>query len=112
MRLVRTFRRHGRACPGHPRLKNARRGCPAHKGVHARLSTGYGRARRMSVSRCFPARSKLHARRLLELRPALAQIEERAVMEAEHRGEQRRRELLDPGVVFLDRVVEKAARGS
>src|SRR5688572_8736523 len=54
---------------------------------------------------------ELHARRLLELRAALAKVEERAVMEAEHGGEQRRRELLDAGVVFLDRVVEEAARG-
>src|SRR5690242_817070 len=53
---------------------------------------------------------KLHARRLLELRPALAEIEEGLRMEAEHRGEQRRGKLLDAGVVFLDRVVEEAPR--
>ena len=34
-----------------------------------------------------------------------------ALGEAEHAGEQRRRHLLDAGIVFLDRVIEEAAAG-
>src|SRR5579864_977643 len=38
-----------------------------------------------------------------------AEIEEVLLCEAEHAGEQSGRETLDPGVVFLHRVVEEAA---
>src|SRR5450756_1706514 len=54
---------------------------------------------------------ELHARRLLKLRAVLADVEELALAEAEHAGEQRGRELLDAGVIFLHRVVVEAARG-
>src|SRR5664280_2908591 len=53
---------------------------------------------------------ELHTRRLLELRAVLADVEELALAEAEDAGEQRRRELLDAGVIFLHRVVVEAAR--
>src|SRR5450759_4292721 len=54
---------------------------------------------------------ELHARRLLELRAVLAAVEELALAETEHAGEQRGRELLDAGVIFLHRVIVEAARG-
>ena len=47
----------------------------------------------------------------LDFGAAGAEVEEILAGEAEHAGEQRRRELLDAGVVFLDRVVEEAAAG-
>src|SRR5664280_2808504 len=53
---------------------------------------------------------ELHTRRLFELRAVRADVEERALAEAEDAGEQRRRELLDAGVIFLHRVVVEAAR--
>src|SRR3569833_3170722 len=56
-------------------------------------------------------RLKLHARRLVERRALLAEIEEGLGVEAEHAGEQGGRELLDAGIVFLHRIVEEAARG-
>src|SRR5690242_967975 len=56
-------------------------------------------------------RLELYARRLLELGAALAEIEEGVAVEAKHAREQRGRELLDAGVVFLHRVVEETARG-
>src|ERR1700712_2480051 len=54
---------------------------------------------------------ELHARRLLELRALVADVEEGAVSKTEYAGKQRRRELLDAGVIFLHRVVIEAARG-
>src|SRR5262249_55078451 len=61
--------------------------------------------------RCVYANLKLHARRLFKLGAALAEIEKGALREAEDAGEQRGRELLDAGIVFLDGVVEEPARG-
>src|SRR4029077_8682107 len=104
--------RHGRARPGHPRLKKARRGCPAHRCAKARCpSDAYGRAWRGIGHRPTLIASELHARGLFELGTALAKIEKRALYEAEHSGEQRRRELLDARIVFLHRIVEEAAGG-
>ena len=40
-----------------------------------------------------------------------AEIEEGALVESKASGKQRRRELLDSGVVLLHRVVEEPARG-
>src|SRR5450631_1275947 len=54
---------------------------------------------------------ELHAWRLLELCAVRADVEERTLAEAEDASEQRRRELLDAGVIFLHRVVVEAARG-
>src|SRR3977135_4051018 len=56
------------------------------------------------------ARSELHLRRLLDGFALVAEIEEGPRREAEHAGEQRRRELLDAGVVFADRIVEEPPR--
>src|SRR6266540_986793 len=53
---------------------------------------------------------ELHLRRLIERLAVVPEVEEGARREAEHAGEQRRRELLDAGVVFAHRVVEEAAR--
>src|SRR3954447_17594680 len=55
---------------------------------------------------------KLHLRRLIENLALLdTDVEEFLLREAERAGEQYRRELLDPGIVFLHRVVEEAAGG-
>src|SRR5258705_9576990 len=56
------------------------------------------------------ARSELHLRRLLDGFALVAEIEEGPRREAEHAREQRRRELLDAGVVLADRIVEEPAR--
>src|SRR6202042_2108425 len=56
--------------------------------------------------------SELHRRGGFDFGASGAEIEEILAGEAEHTGEQRRRHLLDAGVVFLNRVVvEAAARG-
>src|SRR5690554_4900953 len=88
----------------------------ARPGVQKNKSTGFhsalgpGSAASQPAGERFAALipSKLHARRLLELRARLAEVEELAVVEAERAGEQRGRKLLDRGVVFLHRVVEEA----
>src|SRR5579884_2401029 len=54
---------------------------------------------------------KFHARRLLESGAVLAEVEERPRTKAEGPGKDRCRELLDARIVFLHRVVEKAAGG-
>src|SRR5438270_12649549 len=56
------------------------------------------------------SRSELHLRRLLDGFALVAEIEEGPRREAEHAGEQRRRELLDAGVVLADRIVEEPPR--
>src|SRR5215204_3501468 len=56
--------------------------------------------------------SELHLRRLIEDLALLgAHVEEFLLREAERPRQQHRRELLDPGIVFLHGVVEEAARG-
>src|ERR1700722_13958318 len=54
--------------------------------------------------------SELHLRRDLDRLAVVAEVEERALREAEHAGEQRGREYLDAGVVLAHRIVEEAAR--
>jgi hypothetical protein len=50
---------------------------------------------------------ELHLRRLLEHLALVAGFEEGLLVEAERAGEKSCRNLLDAGVVFLDRVVEE-----
>src|SRR6187200_1759030 len=52
---------------------------------------------------------ELYGRHDLDFGAAGAEVEEFLSGEAEHAGEQRGGQLLDAGVVFLDRVVEEAA---
>src|SRR5215831_20426565 len=52
---------------------------------------------------------ELHRRGGLDRLAVVAEVEERARREAECAGEQGGRELLDAGVVLVDRVVEEAA---
>src|SRR4051812_61913 len=54
---------------------------------------------------------ELHLRRRADGLAILAEVEEVLLRKSERCGEQRRREFLDAGVVFLHRVVEEAARG-
>src|SRR5580658_10508912 len=65
----------------------------------------------MTVAWTNPSRasSEFHLRRGLDFCSAGPEIKEILAGETEHAGEQRRRHLLDAGVVFLDRVVEEAA---
>src|SRR6202035_1538077 len=53
---------------------------------------------------------ELHLRHFLHGLAFLAEVEELPRRKAERGREQRRRELLDAGVVFADRVVEEAPR--
>src|SRR6185437_7391068 len=54
--------------------------------------------------------SELHLRRDLDRLAIVTEVEERALREAEHAGEQHGREALDAAVVLAHRIVEEAAR--